>query len=458
MLASTIISREGRLQMPYQNAPNFEKRKDATQSLVFKAVTLTDAIWKKGSKGTITISFITDPDSPPAAWSLIGNQSNNPNPGSPSMNLGFMDPPFNSFDYKGVSYDVPLREQRNHCGAWKENDSEYKNKTCNEAKENNKQFINCNSQALNKCTSGPSPSNCNCRTGWTPGATVIHEFGHALGMMHEHQNNMNKTNKIELNISEVRKSYPDEKQAQTNVIDRYDCDGNDCEYGGTTFDPESIMLYFLPDNWVVGKNPTKANFKLSADDLGWLKNIYPMNESKKPEITVIFVDRNAPEWKKAWVEKVVTEAYADVGIKWIFPNKLLKQTSPTTTAEEPVKTSTTSLLTEAIAKLTDLTKDTENKLTELTDKIEGKEEEDNEKEDNEEENKNGETLIDEDCDDPRKCVSRPVINSNKSDKGENKEVYAMGLTKGGFAGVIIGIIIGIIILILLAIKFIHRKG
>jgi hypothetical protein len=295
---SNLKNNKGQLQIPCTDSHGPSIRKKASQSLVFRAITLTEAVWRQGQKGKITITFGTngcDGCSPDAAWSLIGNQSSGQ---KPSMNLGFIDPPYDSFVFKGKTYKAPITATRNYCAS---------------------------GDLQKKCTDNPNKENCSCYPNWVPGATVVHEFGHALGMLHEHQNNLQKSNPIKLKPEAVKTYYRDlgmgDEGAATNVLDTYQCDNSKCDYAGTKYDKSSIMLYYLPDNWIEGKNPTYPNFVLSTDDKSWLKNIYPHDSSNPPIITVEFVDPNPEKWKMAWVEKVVTETYGPlIGIKWNFIN------------------------------------------------------------------------------------------------------------------------------------------
>lgn len=286
------LTRNGKMvmQVPCTDVYPVSAFKEAEQSLVFQAITMSEAVWEPGSKGKITITFggFGCPGcSPDAAWSHIGNNSTNQ---YPSMNLGFIDPPFESFTWKGKIYKAGDYDQRNYCG---------------------------------KDASGKYVKS-KCENKWRPGATVIHEFCHALSMLHEHQNNLENSNEIKLNRQNVIDYYNSiglgEEGAVTNVLERYSCnEGEDCKYDGTKYDKNSIMLYALPDNWVEGTNPTYPNFELSNDDKGWLKEIYPKNIDNYPKITVEFVDQNPEPWKVAWVEKMVTETFTPlIGIDWDF--------------------------------------------------------------------------------------------------------------------------------------------
>jgi hypothetical protein len=291
-------------QIPCTEVISKDDKHKITQSKIFSAITMNDAIWKPGDKGTITITFgdySCDGCSPDASWSQIGKHSS----GSyPSMNLGFIDPPYTSFMWNGKTYSAPASATRNYCGG---------------------------------------TGNLSCTPGWVPGATVIHEFGHALGMLHEHQNNLQQANPIKINKKQVETYYNcigmGESGATTNVLDTYSCTpGKNCNYSGTKFDPQSIMLYYLPSAWIQGckpyknsacnnvlgatptcsSNPTQPNFKLSSQDIGWLQHQYP-SSSDPPVITVKFIDQNPEPWKVAWVQKIITETYGPLlGIKWNF--------------------------------------------------------------------------------------------------------------------------------------------
>lgn len=259
------------------NGPPPSKRQGALRAIFKK-----NAIWSAGQVGRITITFgsyrCNGCDST-AAWSNIGSESNG---ARPSCNLGFIDPPFNNFKFGDITYtyDSFKTATRNYC--------------------------DCDTSLV--CCQGGGP---NKIRPWTPGSTVIHEFCHALGMMHEHQNNLNSSNKIKLNPANVIAYYENNgmssEEAKINVLDRYSCtDKDSCAYVGSDYDPDSIMLYALLDEWVQGSNPTYPNFVLSSTDKQWLGSRYPSTK-EAPQLVVEFIDNNEPEWKKAWTVKTVIE-------------------------------------------------------------------------------------------------------------------------------------------------------
>ena len=118
--------------------------------------------------------------------------------------------------------------------------------------------------------------------GWFDVATTMHEFGHMLGMIHEHQNP--KGDKIKWNDSEVfawaqsTQGWSD-KTTEENIIQRYNRDS----INGSSFDPLSIMLYFFPASLTTNKVGTHQNLRLSGLDVLWIHKTYPSKDKITPE-------------------------------------------------------------------------------------------------------------------------------------------------------------------------------
>src|SRR6185503_15915501 len=114
----------------------------------------------------------------------------------------------------------------------------------------------CQSIPLNEAT---------MNLGFLDGGTAAHEFGHAIGLAHEHQN---PAGGIQWNEAVVIRelagppNFWDEAKARHNVLRKYSAD----QVNGTKFDPDSIMLYFFPAEWTVNGIGTKANEVLSDLD------------------------------------------------------------------------------------------------------------------------------------------------------------------------------------------------
>lgn len=110
--------------------------------------------------------------------------------------------------------------------------------------------------------------------GWLDVATIIHEFCHALGMIHEHQNPFGQG--IDWNLKNVF-AWANSTQGWDmyttceNITKRYGMD----IVNGSDYDPESIMLYSYPAFLTNNKQATYRNVVLSEQDKKWLSSIYP---------------------------------------------------------------------------------------------------------------------------------------------------------------------------------------
>ena len=110
--------------------------------------------------------------------------------------------------------------------------------------------------------------------GFQDGGTSGHEFGHAVGLGHEHQN---PAGGIQWNEPEVIRDLSGPPNSWTvdqirhNVIERYAVN----QIKGTVFDPDSIMLYFFPARWTTNGMGTHENEVLSTTDKSFIATMYP---------------------------------------------------------------------------------------------------------------------------------------------------------------------------------------
>lgn len=123
--------------------------------------------------------------------------------------------------------------------------------------------------------------------GWLDTATIIHEFCHALGMIHEHQNPFGKG--ISWNIPVLMKWASatqrwDFYTTCSNITKKYSVDS----VNGSNYDPKSIMLYSYPPELTTNGVGTNRNIRLSEQDKLWLSNIYPIDTNKQR----VFPSRN----------------------------------------------------------------------------------------------------------------------------------------------------------------------
>ncbi|KAG9308595.1 hypothetical protein JVU11DRAFT_11701 [Chiua virens] len=110
-------------------------------------------------------------------------------------------------------------------------------------------------------------------------AIILHELGHVLGMMHEHQSPARGV-KITLKTEEVYKYYRpllgfNDKLVKTQIIDQY----KQGESNFSHFDPKSIMMYFMPAHLNVENIQIRPNTKLSELDKAYIQLAYPHNDS-----------------------------------------------------------------------------------------------------------------------------------------------------------------------------------
>lgn len=130
--------------------------------------------------------------------------------------------------------------------------------------------------------------------GWLDVSTVLHEFGHALGMIHEHQNpsdNPIQWNReaVYCNYKRLNPTWTDE-DIQKNILDTYD----KTQVNGSVYDPASIMIYSFPAETQCGgktlpmtlNSPPlqiNPNYKLSNSDIELLKMMYPFSGERDIE-------------------------------------------------------------------------------------------------------------------------------------------------------------------------------
>jgi Matrixin len=103
---------------------------------------------------------------------------------------------------------------------------------------------------------------------------VVHEFGHALGCIHEHQNPQAS---LKWNTREVYRvfsgppNYWTKEQIDHNVLARY----KRTQTNSSRYDGDSIMLYEFPDRLFTDGKGTKRNMRLSRTDKSFIKSVYP---------------------------------------------------------------------------------------------------------------------------------------------------------------------------------------
>jgi hypothetical protein len=108
------------------------------------------------------------------------------------------------------------------------------------------------------------------------GAVVLHEFGHAIGMIHEHSSPNTSIQWRCDKVLQATAAPPNQWDTETtvhNIFNKY----NASEINASEYDPTSIMHYWYPSEWICNASELNLslNTKLSALDKAWLSKTYP---------------------------------------------------------------------------------------------------------------------------------------------------------------------------------------
>jgi hypothetical protein len=115
---------------------------------------------------------------------------------------------------------------------------------------------------------------------------VIHEFGHAIGLIHEHQN---PSGNIPWDKPKVYKYYmgpPNnwtKQDVDRNLFQKYSA----IETQFSQFDPRSIMLYPIPNEHTIGDFAVGWNTVLSDTDRSFIATMYPKAAPRPVPVLVV---------------------------------------------------------------------------------------------------------------------------------------------------------------------------
>jgi serralysin len=104
-------------------------------------------------------------------------------------------------------------------------------------------------------------------------SVVIHEFGHALGLLHEHNHPEAKIrwNKAAVNADlSGDPNYWDQKTIEFNVYEAYERS----DVFTTDFDAASVMIYTIPAHWTLDGRSFMPSWKLSDSDRETIALLY----------------------------------------------------------------------------------------------------------------------------------------------------------------------------------------
>lgn len=101
--------------------------------------------------------------------------------------------------------------------------------------------------------------------------SITHEFGHALGCVHEHQANPIKWDEAKV-IAACKARYgwsPETTRSQILKVEDFK------DLVRSDFDRNSVMCYWYPSDWTLDGSSAPLNLTLSATDKSFIGKIYP---------------------------------------------------------------------------------------------------------------------------------------------------------------------------------------
>jgi hypothetical protein len=111
---------------------------------------------------------------------------------------------------------------------------------------------------------------------------VVHEFGHALGCIHEHQSPNEHLNWDRDAVYRYFSRPPNnwsKEEIDQNILEKYSPEG----ITATLFDPDSIMLYMFPPELLLDHKGTNNNTDLSDMDKALIQQMYPKPTTRTSE-------------------------------------------------------------------------------------------------------------------------------------------------------------------------------
>ncbi|HWB78609.1 MAG TPA: outer membrane protein assembly factor BamD [Nannocystaceae bacterium] len=110
---------------------------------------------------------------------------------------------------------------------------------------------------------------------------VLHEFGHAIGMEHEHQS---PKAHFDWDKPFVYKYYKDTSGWDAAYVDQWVFRQIEAEtVDASDYDPDSVMQYSFPAEFTKDRRAILGSFALSPMDKEWAAKIYPREPKKDPK-------------------------------------------------------------------------------------------------------------------------------------------------------------------------------
>lgn len=103
---------------------------------------------------------------------------------------------------------------------------------------------------------------------------ILHEFGHALGLIHEHQNPISSIQWNKPAVIADLSGPPNNWDLETIEFNMFEAFPPN-EIAGTKLDPSSIMMYPIPASWTLDGTSSGVNDDLSDTDKKFIRKQYP---------------------------------------------------------------------------------------------------------------------------------------------------------------------------------------
>ncbi len=116
--------------------------------------------------------------------------------------------------------------------------------------------------------------------------TILHEFGHALGLLHEHQSPVsNCANEFNWDYIDKQLGGPPNNWDEETIKNNMAVETGD-DLMATDFDPKSIMLYYFPPEFYTQGDKASCyiqeeNQAISDSDRGTIEYMYPADQAQR---------------------------------------------------------------------------------------------------------------------------------------------------------------------------------
>ncbi len=121
-------------------------------------------------------------------------------------------------------------------------------------------------------------------------STVQHEFGHAIGLLHEHSYKGKILWNKEVVYKDAEKIGWSKSDVDFQIFEQYES----LYTNGFAYDPLSIMHYGFDSTWTLNKVQIKSNFFISEVDKKTVGLLYPKNATRLNEFPRFVISNRTP--------------------------------------------------------------------------------------------------------------------------------------------------------------------